>query len=56
MIDQFRPYLSLNDAVRVIQFIVAKNIFNKQTYNILTGNYTVRQILQIIKKIIMKLK
>ena len=49
-IDQFRPYLSLNDAVRVIQFIVAKNIFNKQTYNILTGNYTVRQILQIIKK------
>ena len=55
-IDQFRPYLSLSDAVRVIQFIVAKNIFNQQTYNILTGNYTVRQILQIIKKIIMKLK
>ena len=49
-IDQFRPYLSLSDAVRVIQFIVAKNIFNQQTYNILTGNYTVRQILQIIKK------
>ena len=49
-IDQFRPYLSLSDAVRAIQFIVKKNIFNQQTYNILTVNYTVRQILQIIKK------
>ena len=41
-IDQFRPYLSLSDAIKVIHFIVAKNIFNQQTYNILTGNYTVR--------------
>ena len=49
-IDQYRPYLSLNDAIKVIHFIVAKNIFNQQTYNILTGNYTVRQILNIIKK------
>ena len=42
--------MSLNDAIKVIHFIVAKNIFNQQTYNILTGNYTVRQILNIIKK------
>ena len=49
-IDQYRPYLSLNDAIKVIHFIVAKDIFNQQIYNILTGNYTVRQILNVIKK------
>ena len=37
------PYLSLSDAVKVIHFIVKKNLFNKQTYNILTGNYTVNR-------------
>ncbi len=55
-IDQFRPYLSLSDAIKVIHFIVAKNIFNQQTYNILTGNYTVRQILKIIKNNNFKIK
>ena len=55
-IDQYRPYLSLSDAVKVIHFIVKKNLFNKQTYNILTGNYTVRQILNIIKKNNFKIK
>ena len=55
-IDQFRPYLSLGDAIKVIHFIVAKNIFNQQTYNILTGNYTVRQILKIIKNNNFKIK
>ena len=55
-IDQFRPYLSLSDAIKVIHFIVAKNIFNQQTYNILTGNYTVRQILKIIENNNFKIK
>lgn len=55
-IDQYRPYLSLTDAVRVINFVVSKNLFNQQTYNILTGNYTVRQILNIIKKNNYKIK
>ena len=49
-IDQYRPYLSLNDAINVMIFIINKKIFNNQIYNILTGNYTVRQILNIIKK------
>jgi len=49
-IDQYRPYLSLNDAIDVMIFIINKKIFNNQIYNILTGNYTVRQILNIIKK------
>ena len=54
--DQLRPYLSLKDAIRVIHLIVSKNIFNNETYNILTGNYTVRQILKIIKKNKYKIK
>ena len=55
-IDQYRPYLSLSDAVKVIHFIVKKNLFNKQTYNVLTRNYTVRQILNIIRKNNFKIK
>ena len=55
-IDQYRPYLSLSDAVKVIHFIVKKNLFNKQTYYVLTRNYTVRQILNIIRKNNFKIK
>ena len=46
----FRPYLSLNDGVKVIKFIITKGLFDCEVYNILTKNYTVRQILDIIKK------
>lgn len=49
-INQYRPYLSLNDAVRAIIFIINKNLFDKNTYNIVTKNYTVKQILLLIKK------
>ena len=55
-IDQYRPYLSLDDAIQSIIFIIKKNLFDKETYNILTGNYTVRQILKIIKKQKYKIK
>ena len=49
-LDQYRPYLSLNDGVKVIKFIITKGLFDCEVYNILTKNYTVRQILDIIKK------
>ena len=55
-IDQYRPYLSLNDAFKAIRFIIENNIFNNQTYNILSNNFTVRQILELIKKKINKIK
>jgi len=48
--DQYRPYLSLNDAIKAIIYIINQNIFDNEIYNVLTKNYTVRQILQIIKK------
>ena len=55
-VDQYRPYLSLNDAIKVITFILNKNLFNRQIYNILTKNYTVRQILKLIKNEKFKIK
>ena len=47
-IDQYRPYLSLPDALLAIISIINKNLFDNQTYNVLSRNYTVRQILNII--------
>ena len=55
-IDLYRPYLSLDDAIKTILFIIKNNLFDKEIYNILTGNYTVRQILKIIKKQKYKIK
>ena len=48
--NQYRPYLSLRDAFKVFKFCIEKNIFDNQIYNALTGNFTVKQIVQIIKK------
>jgi nucleoside-diphosphate-sugar epimerase len=55
-IDQYRPYLSLNDAFKAIRFVIENNIFNNQTYNILSNNFTVRQILELVKKNINRIK
>lgn len=51
-LHQKRPYLDLNDAIRVLNFIIEKNMFNNNIYNILTTNATVNDILEIIKKYI----
>ena len=48
-IDQYRPYLSLSDAIKTFIYIINNNFFNRQIYNVLTNNYTVREILKIIK-------
>ena len=48
--DQFRPYLSLSDAFKAINFILSKRLFNNESYNILTENLTVNNILSEIKK------
>jgi nucleoside-diphosphate-sugar epimerase len=47
--DQYRPYLSLSDAIKTFIYIINNNFFNRQIYNVLTNNYTVREILKIIK-------
>ena len=48
--DQYRPYLSLSDAIKTFIYIINNNFFNRQIYNVLTNNYTVREILKMIKK------
>ena len=48
--DQYRPYLSVRDALKVFKFCIEKNFFNNDIFNALSGNFTVRQILNKIKK------
>jgi UDP-glucose 4-epimerase len=45
-----RPYLSLSDAIKTIIFFVNKNKFNNEIYNVVTNNYTVKNVLNFIKK------
>ena len=48
--DQYRPYLSLKDATKAIKFVIDKNIFDGKVYNILSNNFRVKDILNLIKK------
>ena len=47
--NQKRPYLDLQDAVKAIAFIVDKNMFDCEVYNILTINAKVKGIIETIK-------
>lgn len=49
-LDQKRPYLELGDAVEAIRFILRKDLFDNEIYNVLTDNLTVRQITDVIRK------
>ncbi len=48
--NQKRPYLGIVDASRAIMHIANKNLFNGEVYNILSGNYTVGQIINYIRE------
>ena len=54
-LHQYRPYLSVRDSFEVFKFCLDKNFFKNDIFNILTGNFTVNQILKKIKKIKKKL-
>ena len=49
-LNQYRPYLSLSDAFRVFKFCIEENFFRNDIYNVLSGNFTVGQIIKMIKK------
>ncbi len=49
-LNQYRPYLSLRDAFKVFKFCIEKNFFHNDIFNALSGNFTVNQILNKIKK------
>jgi len=48
--NQRRPYLELNDAVKAFLHIIDRKLFSRETYNIVTVNSTVAEIIEIIKK------
>tara|TARA_B100000700_G_C15012079_1_gene841486 strand:- start:949 stop:1875 length:927 start_codon:yes stop_codon:yes gene_type:complete len=48
--NQKRPYLDLNDAVRCVEFIISKNLFENQIYNVATSNISIKELLKNIKK------
>ena len=48
--NQFRPYLTLRDSFKVFKFCIENNFFKNETYNALSGNFTVKQIIDKIKK------
>ena len=48
--NQQRPYLDLNDAIRCIKFIISKNLYNNEIYNVATKNISLKQLLKNIKK------
>mgnify|MGYP005992432183 CR=1 FL=1 len=49
-LNQFRPYLSLDDAFKVFKFTIENNFFKNDIYNALSENCTVKNILDKIKK------
>jgi len=51
-LDQKRPYLDLEDGIQAIRFIIERDLFDGQIYNILTTNATVRQIVDIIREFV----
>tara|TARA_B100000886_G_scaffold296356_1_gene223520 strand:- start:384 stop:1304 length:921 start_codon:yes stop_codon:yes gene_type:complete len=54
--NQKRPYLGINDAVRCIKFIIKRDLFYNNIFNVVTGNFTVKQIISYIKKDIKNIK
>ncbi len=48
--NQYRPYLSLKTALDCFKFLMNKKVYNNNTYNLLSKNYTVKQIISIIRK------
>ena len=49
-VNQKRPYLGINDAVKCFQFIIRNDLFNNSVYNVVSSNNTVSEILDLIRK------
>ena len=50
MMNKPRPYLSLNDALKVFKFTIENSFFNNNTFNILSQNLTLKKIISYLKK------
>ena len=49
-LHQKRPYLTLNDAMRAVAFIIKNDLFDQRIYNVLTENLTVNSIIGFIEQ------
>ncbi len=54
--EQKRPYLGLDDCVRSINFILDRDLFDGEIYNVVTKNFTVKDIVETIKRFIPSLE
>ncbi|MDP2593170.1 MAG: SDR family oxidoreductase [bacterium] len=54
--EQKRPYLDLSDCVSAIHFLIENDLFDGEIYNILTKNFTVKDIAEAIKRFTPSLK
>ena len=54
--EQKRPYLDLTDCVAAINFILEKDLFDGEIYNVLSINLTVKDIVETIKQFVPELK
>lgn len=48
-LDQRRPYLDVMDASKAVSFLIRKDLFNGDVFNVLTLNATVRDIVETIR-------
>jgi UDP-glucose 4-epimerase len=53
-LNQKRPYLGIEDFVNAIIFTISKELFDNETYNLVTKNYTIAEILDIFQGVIGK--
>jgi nucleoside-diphosphate-sugar epimerase len=49
-LNQRRPYLDLRDAVRALDFVVQRNVFDRRIYNVVTANATVADIVRHLRR------
>ena len=49
-LNQVRPYLSLTDAFNAINFVIKKDIFDREIYNLVTSNLTVKNLISKIRQ------
>jgi UDP-glucose 4-epimerase len=54
--EQKRPYLDLDDAVRAVAFVIDRDLFDGQVYNVLTLNTTVREIVEVLRSFVSDLE
>ena len=54
--EQKRPYLDLQDCVSSINFILDQDLFDGEVYNVVTQNYTVKDVVETIREFVPKLE